>query len=95
MNVALWIVQVLLAALFLFAGGMKLAGPIEPKMVYLNWQLVLHAMDKGIDLVAICHGEGKKVDAWTFTLVDPVTNTRTRAGVNVSRSAPTAAASES
>jgi uncharacterized membrane protein YphA (DoxX/SURF4 family) len=28
MNVALWIVQVLLAALFLFAGGMKLAMPI-------------------------------------------------------------------
>jgi hypothetical protein len=27
-NVALWIVQVLLAALFLFAGGMKLAMPI-------------------------------------------------------------------
>jgi hypothetical protein len=29
MRVALWIVQVLLAALFLFAGGMKLAGPID------------------------------------------------------------------
>jgi hypothetical protein len=29
MNVALWIVQILLAALFLFAGGMKLAGPID------------------------------------------------------------------
>jgi hypothetical protein len=29
MNVALWIVQVLLAALFLFAGGMKLVGPID------------------------------------------------------------------
>jgi hypothetical protein len=29
MNVALWILQVLLAALFLFAGGMKLAGPID------------------------------------------------------------------
>jgi hypothetical protein len=29
MNVALWIVQVLLAGLFLFAGGMKLVMPIE------------------------------------------------------------------
>jgi uncharacterized membrane protein YphA (DoxX/SURF4 family) len=29
MNIALWIVQVLLAALFLFAGGMKLILPIE------------------------------------------------------------------
>jgi len=29
MNVALWIVQVLLAALFLFAGGMKFVLPIE------------------------------------------------------------------
>ena len=28
MNIALWIVQVLLAALFVFAGGMKLAMPI-------------------------------------------------------------------
>jgi uncharacterized membrane protein YphA (DoxX/SURF4 family) len=29
MNVALWIVQILLAALFLFAGGVKLVTPIE------------------------------------------------------------------
>jgi uncharacterized membrane protein YphA (DoxX/SURF4 family) len=29
MNIALWIVQALLAALFLFAGGMKLVLPIE------------------------------------------------------------------
>lgn len=29
MNLALWIVQTLLAALFLFAGGMKLVLPIE------------------------------------------------------------------
>jgi uncharacterized membrane protein YphA (DoxX/SURF4 family) len=32
MNVALWIVQGLLAALFLFAGGMKLVMPIEEMM---------------------------------------------------------------
>jgi uncharacterized membrane protein YphA (DoxX/SURF4 family) len=29
MNIALWIIQVLLALLFLFAGGMKLIMPIE------------------------------------------------------------------
>jgi uncharacterized membrane protein YphA (DoxX/SURF4 family) len=29
MNIALWIVQVLLALLFLFAGGMKLVLPVE------------------------------------------------------------------
>ena len=29
MNVALWILQVLLAGLFLFAGGVKLVTPIE------------------------------------------------------------------
>ena len=29
MNIALWIIQALLAALFLFAGGMKLVMPIE------------------------------------------------------------------
>ena len=32
MNIALWIVQALLAALFLFAGGMKLVLPIEEMM---------------------------------------------------------------
>jgi len=32
MNIALWIVQVLLAGLFLFAGGMKLVMPIEEMM---------------------------------------------------------------
>ena len=32
MNIALWIVQGLLAALFLFAGGMKLVMPIEEMM---------------------------------------------------------------
>lgn len=32
MNIALWIVQGLLAALFLFAGGVKLVMPIEEMM---------------------------------------------------------------
>jgi glycerophosphoryl diester phosphodiesterase len=49
----------------------ELAGPTQPEMVYLHWPMILHAVREGIDLVAICHGEGKKVDAWTFTLSDP------------------------
>ena len=47
MNVALWIIQVLLAALFLFAGGTKLVLPIEvlnamgsPNQVHLPALLV-------------------------------------------------------
>ena len=32
MNIALWIIQALLALLFLFAGGMKLVMPIEEMM---------------------------------------------------------------
>ncbi|HME62042.1 MAG TPA: DoxX family protein, partial [Candidatus Binatia bacterium] len=32
MNIALWVVQGLLAALFLFAGGVKLVMPIEEQM---------------------------------------------------------------
>ena len=36
MNVALWIIQVLLAALFVFSGGMKLVLPIE-KLTTDRW----------------------------------------------------------
>jgi glycerophosphoryl diester phosphodiesterase len=50
----------------------ELGGPTQPEMVYLHWPMILHAFRQGIDLVAICHDEGKKVDAWTFTLSDPV-----------------------
>ncbi|MEZ2212786.1 glycerophosphodiester phosphodiesterase family protein [Sinorhizobium sp. CB7] len=48
-----------------------LRGPTEPDTVYLHWPLVLKAAEDGLDLIALCHGEGKKVDAWTFTLNDP------------------------
>jgi glycerophosphoryl diester phosphodiesterase len=50
-----------------------LAGPTEPDTVYLAWQLILQASRNGLDLVGICHGEGKLVDAWTFNLSDPAT----------------------
>jgi len=49
----------------------ELAEQPRPQTVYLNWQLVLGALEKDIDLVAICRDAGKKVDAWTFTLADP------------------------
>jgi glycerophosphoryl diester phosphodiesterase len=49
----------------------ELRGPLRPDMVYLNWELILAARRDGMDLVAICHGEGAKVDAWTFTPSEP------------------------
>lgn len=49
----------------------ELRGPIRPHMVYLAWKLILAAKEDGIDLVRICHDEGAKVDAWTFTPARP------------------------
>ena len=49
----------------------EIRGPAQPEIVYLSWQLLLHTLHAGVDLVAICHDEGKCVDAWTFTLSDP------------------------
>ena len=48
-----------------------LTGPTVPDTVYLEWELVLAASKEGIDLVALAHEHGVKVDAWTFTLEDP------------------------
>jgi len=48
-----------------------LRGPTQPDTVYLAWQLVLEAAKEELDLIALCHSEGKLVDAWTFTLKDP------------------------
>lgn len=48
-----------------------LRGPTEPDTIYLNWQLILDAAKGGSDLIAICHSEGKGVDAWTYTLKQP------------------------
>ncbi|MEI6096808.1 MAG: glycerophosphodiester phosphodiesterase family protein [Alphaproteobacteria bacterium] len=45
----------------------------QPDTCYLAWELVLGAQDQGCDLVALCHAEGVKVDAWTFTLAAPDT----------------------
>ena len=48
-----------------------LRGPTQPNTVYLHWRLVLDAAREGLDLIGLCHAEGKLVDAWTFTLKDP------------------------
>lgn len=48
-----------------------LEGPTEPDTVYLEWQLILEAAKRGIDLIALCHRHGARVDAWTYTLADP------------------------
>ncbi|SCB58394.1 Glycerophosphoryl diester phosphodiesterase [Rhizobium aethiopicum] len=48
-----------------------LRGPTEPDTVYLHWQLILDAAKDGLDMIGLCRDEGKRVDAWTFTLKDP------------------------
>ena len=49
----------------------EIRGPTEPGFVYLAWQLILAADQRGLDLVGVCHDHGIKVDAWTFNLADP------------------------
>lgn len=48
-----------------------LRGPTEPETIYLYWPMLLDAAKAGLDMIALCHNEGKLVDAWTFTLKDP------------------------
>jgi len=48
-----------------------LKGPTSPDTVYLYWELVLEAANRGLDLIALCQEYGAKVDAWTFTLAAP------------------------
>ena len=48
----------------------EIRGKTEPDTVYLSWELLLHARPLGLDLVALCHAEGVKVDAWTFSPQD-------------------------
>lgn len=45
-------------------------GATEPDTIYLAWQLLLKMLGEGLDLVALCHSEGRLVDAWTFTPKD-------------------------
>ncbi|MBB4237304.1 glycerophosphodiester phosphodiesterase [Rhizobium esperanzae] len=48
-----------------------LRGPTEPDTIYLHWPLILDAANGGLDMIALCQDEGKRVDAWTFTLKNP------------------------
>ena len=48
-----------------------LRGGTSPDTCYLNWRLLLKARRRGLDLVALCHSEGVKVDAWTYTPAAP------------------------
>ncbi|MBY5455845.1 glycerophosphodiester phosphodiesterase [Rhizobium leguminosarum] len=50
-----------------------LRGPTEPDTIYLHWPLILDAANDGLDMIALCQDQGKRVDAWTFTLKDPET----------------------
>jgi glycerophosphoryl diester phosphodiesterase len=43
----------------------------RPATVYLVWPLLLQARDDGLDLVAACQSRGVRVDAWTFTPLNP------------------------
>lgn len=49
----------------------NLDGPTEPDLVYLSWPLILAAHDKGLDLIGLCHDQGRCVDAWTYNLENP------------------------
>lgn len=48
-----------------------LRGPTEPDIVYLHWPLILRADSDGFDMIGLCRAEGRRVDAWTFTLKNP------------------------
>ena len=49
----------------------ELRGLAAPDTCYLHWGLVLRAQAQGLDLIALCHAERVKVDAWTYTLANP------------------------
>jgi glycerophosphoryl diester phosphodiesterase len=49
----------------------ELRGATAPDTCYLSWELVLQAQSRGLDLVALCHAEGVKVDVWTYNMADP------------------------
>ncbi|TDK39315.1 glycerophosphodiester phosphodiesterase [Rhizobium deserti] len=50
---------------------LDLLGPTEPDTVYLAWQLILKAAGEGLDLIALTHDVGKRVDAWTYNMKVP------------------------
>lgn len=50
----------------------ELISDARPDTCYLNWELVLAVKSQGLDLVALCHDHGVKVDCWTFNLSQPL-----------------------
>jgi glycerophosphoryl diester phosphodiesterase len=48
-----------------------LLGPTAPDTVYLAWHLLLKAAGDGLDLIALAHDVGKRVDAWTYNMKAP------------------------
>jgi glycerophosphoryl diester phosphodiesterase len=62
-----------------------LRGPTAPDTVYLHWRLVLNAEKEGLDMIGLCHSEGRKVDAWTFTLKQPAAGFSDEEWTNFSR----------
>ncbi|HVZ02252.1 MAG TPA: glycerophosphodiester phosphodiesterase family protein [Dongiaceae bacterium] len=48
---------------FIAAG---LAAAPEAETIYLDYRIVLAALELGVDLIAPCHDAGKTVDAWTL-----------------------------
>lgn len=44
---------------------------VKPDMVYLQWEMVVRAARRGLDMVALAHAEGVQVDAWTHRLTNP------------------------
>lgn len=45
----------------------------DARMIYLDYRIVLHAEDAGVDLIAPVHASGRRVDAWTINQVSPQT----------------------
>jgi glycerophosphoryl diester phosphodiesterase len=43
-----------------------LAAAPEAETIYLDYRIVLAALERGVDLIAPCHAAGKTVDAWTL-----------------------------
>jgi glycerophosphoryl diester phosphodiesterase len=43
-----------------------LAAAPDAETIYLDYRIVLAALEMGVDLIAPCHAAGKTVDAWTL-----------------------------
>ncbi len=44
---------------------------VKPDMVYLQWEMVVEAAAQGLDMVALAHADGVRVDVWTHRMADP------------------------